>query len=108
MIPSGYFAANECTVVKSHDGNTAALGSALHLVADDLPELRAKTFEWWTDAESYRVVIDMLGPQVGSHASPGETAFMLAVGPSAVKLDRLTGGDAPVLPSREFTTARSF
>ncbi len=95
-------------VVNGHGGNTAALSSALHLVADDLPELRAKTFEWWTDAESYRVVIDMLGPQVGSHASPGETAFMLAVRPSAVKLDRLTGGDAPVLPSREFTTARTF
>ncbi|HEX7593390.1 MAG TPA: creatininase family protein [Anaerolineae bacterium] len=95
-------------VVNGHGGNTAALGSALHLVADDLPELRAKTFEWWTDAESYRVVTEKLGPQVGSHASPGETAFMLAVRPSAVKLDRLTGGDAPVLPSRDFTTVHSF
>lgn len=95
-------------VVNGHGGNTAALSSALHLVADDLPDLRAKTFEWWTDVESYRVVIDALGPQVGSHASPGETAFMLAVRPSAVKLDRLSGVDAPVLPSREFTTARSF
>lgn len=95
-------------VVNGHGGNTAALGSALHLVAADLPDLRAKTFEWWTDAESYRVVIDTLGPQVGSHASPGETAFMLAVRPSAVKLDRLTGRDAPVLPSRDFTTAQTF
>jgi len=30
-----------------------------------------------------------LGEQTGSHASPGETAFMLAVRPSAVKIQRL-------------------
>jgi len=95
-------------VVNGHGGNTAALGSALHLVAEDLPDLRAKTFEWWTDQESYRVVIDSLGPQVGSHASLGETAFMLAVRPSAVKMNRLTGRDAPVQPSRDFTTMRTF
>ena len=95
-------------VVNGHGGNTAALGSALHLVADDLPDLRAKTFEWWTDAESYRVVIDSLGPQVGSHASPGETAFMLAVRPNAVKLNRLTGRDAPVQPARDFVTLQTF
>ncbi len=95
-------------VVNGHGGNTAALSSALHLVVDDLPDLRAKTFEWWTDAESYRVVTDMLGPQVGSHASPGETAFMLAVHPSAVKLSRLTGRDAPVVPARDFLSMRTF
>ena len=95
-------------VVNGHGGNTPALGSALHLVADDLPDLRAKTFEWWTDAESYRVVIDSLGPQVGSHASPGETAFMLAVRPNAVKLNRLTGRDAPVQPARDFVTLQTF
>ena len=89
-------------VVNGHGGNTAALSSALHLVTDDLPDLRAKTFEWWTDAESYRVVTDMLGPQVGSHASPGETAFMLAVRPSAVKLNRLTGRETPVVPVRDY------
>jgi creatinine amidohydrolase len=70
--------------------------------------LHVKTFEWWTDAESYRVVIETMGEQVGSHASPGETAFMLAVCPSAVKLERLTGRDAPAKPSRELTTALNF
>jgi creatinine amidohydrolase len=95
-------------VVNGHGGNAAALSSALHSVAVDLPTLRAKTFEWWTDQESYRVVIEMLGPQVGSHASPGETAFMLAVRPSAVKLDRLTGRDAPVQPTREIVTLNTF
>ncbi len=95
-------------VVNGHGGNTPALSSALHLVADDLSDLRAKTFEWWTDQESYRVVIDSLGPQVGSHASLGETAFMLAVRPSAVKMNRLTGRDAPVQPARDFTTMQTF
>jgi len=74
----------------------------------DLPEMRFKNFEWWTDQESYRVVIETMGEQVGSHASPGETAFMFAVRPSAVKLHRLTGCDAPVKPSREVTTLNTF
>ena len=95
-------------VVNGHGGNAAVLSSALQVVAGDLPELRAKVFEWWTDQESYRVVIDMLGPQVGSHASPGETAFMLAVRPNAVKIDRLTGRDAPVQPTREVLTMNTF
>jgi creatinine amidohydrolase len=95
-------------VVNGHGGNTPALGSVLHLLAAELPDLRVKTFEWWTDAESYRVVTDLLGPQVGSHASAGETAFMLAVRPNAVMLDRLTGRDAPVQPSRDFVTMQTF
>ena len=95
-------------VVNGHGGNAASLSSALQSVASDLPELHTKIFEWWTDQESYRVVTDMLGPQVGSHASPGETAFMLAVRPNAVKIDRLTGRDAPVQPSREVLTMNTF
>lgn len=95
-------------VVNGHGGNTASLVSAVQLVTQDLPGLRVKNFEWWTDQEAYRVVVEMLGEQVGSHASPGETAFMLAVRPNAVKLDRLTGRDAPVKPSREITTVQSF
>ena len=95
-------------IVNGHGGNAASLGSALHLLAADLPNLRVKTFEWWTDAESYRVVTEMLGPQIGSHAAAGETAFMLAVRPNAVKLDRLTGRDAPVQPSRDFVTMQTF
>lgn len=95
-------------VVNGHGGNTAALTSAVHLASQDLAGLRVKSFEWWTDAESYRVVIEMLGEQTGSHASPGETAFMLAVRPSAVKLARLSGRDAPVKPSREITTVQTF
>ncbi len=95
-------------VVNGHGGNTPALGSVLLSLADELPDFRAKLFEWWTDAEAFRVIIEMLGPQEGSHAGPGETAFMLAVRPQAVKLQRLTGRDAPVKPSRDFTTAQTF
>ncbi len=95
-------------VVNGHGGNAASLSSVVQLLAPDFSDLRVKTFEWWTDQESYRVVIDMMGEQVGSHASPGETAFMLAVRPSAVKLNRLTGKDAPVKPSREVTTMNTF
>jgi creatinine amidohydrolase len=95
-------------VVNGHGGNAAALSSAIHQVAIDLPEMRFKNFEWWTDQESHRVVIETMGEQVGSHASPGETAFMLAVRPSAVKLNRLLGRDAPVKSSREVTTLNTF
>lgn len=95
-------------VVNGHGGNTASLMSAVQMVTQDLIGLRVKNFEWWTDQEAYRVVIEMMGEQVGSHASPGETAFMLAVRPSAVKLNRLTGRDAPVKPSREITTVQTF
>jgi len=95
-------------VVNGHGGNTAALSSAVQMVTQDLEGLRVKNFEWWTDSEAHQVVIDMMGEQAGSHASAGETAFMLAVRPSAVKLQRLTGRDAPMRPSREMTTVQTF
>ena len=95
-------------VVNGHGGNTASLTSAVQMVTQDLTDLRIKLFEWWTDQESVKVMIEKLGPQQGTHASPGETAFMLAVRPSAVHLDRLTGHDAPVMPSRELTTVNTF
>ena len=95
-------------IVNGHGGNTPSISSVAQMLAPDFADLRIKTFEWWTDQESYRVVIEMMGEQVGSHASPGETAFMLAVRPSAVKMNRLTGRDAPVKPSREITTMNTF
>ena len=95
-------------IVNGHGGNTAVLLSALETVAPDLPGLRLKLFQWWTDAESVRVIKETMGPQAGSHAADGETAFMLAVCPQAVKLKRLTGRDAPVVPTREATTVQTF
>lgn len=95
-------------VVNGHGGNTASLSSTWHVLAQELPDLRVKTFEWWTDPESYRVVTEMLGPQEGSHASPGETAFMLAVRPEAVHMERLSGRSAPVRPSRELVSLNTF
>ncbi len=95
-------------VVNGHGGNEAALGSAIHMISDDLSALEIKTFQWWTDPEAYRVVIDQMGPQEGSHASAGETAFMLAVCPQAVDLKRLSGRNSPVQPSRDFMDIRKF
>jgi creatinine amidohydrolase len=95
-------------VVNGHGGNEASLASAMHLVTDDLSDLRVKTFQWWTDQESYRVVIDMLGPQQGSHASPGETAFMLAICPNGVKKNLLRGRDFPVKPARDLVNVKLF
>jgi creatinine amidohydrolase len=95
-------------VVNGHGGNTPAIMSAVQVVSQDLTNLRVKNFEWWNDAEAYRVVTEMMGEQAGSHASAGETAFMLAVRPRGVKLSRLTGRDAPVKPSRELTTVQTF
>ncbi len=95
-------------VVNGHGGNEASLASAVHLVSDDLRDLRTKTFQWWTDQESYRVIIDMLGPQQGSHASPGETAFMLAICPNGVKKNLLSGRDFPVKPARDLVNAKLF
>ena len=95
-------------IVNGHGGNGAAISSAVQNVAQDLQGLRVKTFEWWTDEETKQIVTEVIGEQIGSHASAGETAFMLAVRPSAVKLERLTGRDAPIKPSREMTTVRTF
>lgn len=95
-------------VINGHGGNEASLASGLHLVADDLRDLRVKTFQWWTDKESYQVVIDGLGPQQGSHASPGETAFMLAICPNGVKKNLLSAHDSPVKPSRDFINVHLF
>jgi len=47
-------------VVNGHGGNAAAFANALHLVAEETPELRVKSFEWWTDTESYRVLAEAL------------------------------------------------
>jgi creatinine amidohydrolase len=95
-------------IVNGHGGNNAAVYNAVQLVSHDLMGLRIKHFAWWTDREAYQVVLDMMGPQQGSHASAGETAFMLSVRPDAVKMQRLSGHDAPVVPSYEITTVQTF
>ena len=94
--------------VNGHGGNVASISSAVQMLAQDLPGLRVKSFEWWMDAEVNRIVTEMMGEQTGSHASAAETAFMLAVRPNAVKMQQLTGRDAPVKPSREITTQQTF
>jgi len=95
-------------IVNGHGGNGASISSAAQTVAFDSPGLRIKKFEWWTDEEAYRVVNETMGEQAGSHASLGETAFMIAIRPEAVKLERLTGLDSPDLQSRELATVQNF
>lgn len=95
-------------VVNGHGGNTASLSSAWQIVNPLLSRLRIKTFEWWTDAESYAVVVETMGPQQGSHASLGETALMLALRPQAVHLENLTGRDAAVPSGRELVNREMF
>jgi creatinine amidohydrolase len=95
-------------VVNGHGGNTAAIWCSLQEVAQDLPGLRVKAFQWWVDPEVNQVVQETMGAQKGSHASAAETAFMLAVRPQAVKMNRLTGRDAPVPPSKEVSTVDTF
>ena len=95
-------------VVNGHGGNAAAISSATQMVGYDLPGLRVRIFQWWTDEEASGLITEMLGEQQGSHASAGETAFMLAVRPDAVKMEALSGNDAPVEPSREIVTVSSF
>jgi creatinine amidohydrolase len=95
-------------VVNGHGGNAASIWGAVQTVSQDLRDLRVKVFQWWTDAEAYQVITDALGKQEGSHASGGETAFMLALRPQAVRMERLTGRDVPVVPSREVITVQTF
>ncbi|MFH0765493.1 MAG: creatininase family protein [Calditrichota bacterium] len=95
-------------IVNGHGGNTPAISSAVQNLALDLPELRVKKFEWWTDVETSQTIVETLGEQRGSHASLSETSFMLALRPNSVKLQRLTGRDAPENVSREIATVRTF
>jgi creatinine amidohydrolase len=95
-------------IVNGHGGNVASIYYAIQNVADSLPGLRVKVFSWWTDAEAYKVVVDMTGEQHGSHAGAAETSFMMAICPQGVKMERLTGKDAPIKPSREVPTIQDF
>lgn len=95
-------------IVNGHGGNNASILSSVQTSAFTLKYLRFKLFQWWTDAETDQIVTKMMGEQEGSHASAGETALMLAIRPNAVKMNRLTDRDAPVLKSRELTTVQTF
>jgi creatinine amidohydrolase len=95
-------------IVNGHGGNTAPFWCATQAISEELPGLRFKHFAWWTDAEAYKVGMDMTGEQHGSHAAAVETSFMMAVRPNAVKLERLTGHDAPIVASREVATVQNF
>ncbi len=95
-------------VVNGHGGNHPALLSAAAIVQNQFPDLRVKFFEWWLDSEITHIVDETLGAQQGTHASNHETAFMLAVAPHAVHVERIAKRDAPVIPAREFDSPTRF
>ncbi len=95
-------------VVNGHGGNTASISSCIETIAHEFPDLSVKYFAWWTDVETSRLIVERMGPQQGSHAADGETAFMMAIRPQAVKMDRLTGRDAPVKSTRDVTNVNTF
>jgi creatinine amidohydrolase len=95
-------------IVNGHGGNTAALDSALAVVANEATDLRVKVFEWWKEPEILKMADEIAGPQRGTHSSPIETAFMMVARPNAVKMERAPKRDAPVERSREFLSASLF
>ncbi len=95
-------------VVNGHGGNNASLNSAVIDVAHELAGLRVKNLTWWTEPAVAQLVDEAAGIQRGTHASTHETAFLMAVKPEAVKMERLAQRDAPVEASRELTTAQAF
>lgn len=95
-------------IVNGHGGNTAAIDSALATAANELAGLRVKVFEWWKEPEILQMAEQLAGPQRGTHASPIETAFLLAARPHAVSMERAPKRDAPVEPTREFLSAERF
>jgi creatinine amidohydrolase len=95
-------------IVNGHGGNMIALACALYDITPSMPDLRVKYFEWWTDAECNAIVTETMGAQKGSHATAAETAFMMSIRPEAVKMERLTGKDAPIIPQKEMSTVHNF
>ncbi|HZQ10770.1 MAG TPA: creatininase family protein [Anaerolineae bacterium] len=95
-------------IVNGHGGNTAAIDSALAVVANELAGLRVKLFEWWKEPEILKLADDYAGPQRGTHSSPIETAFMMVARPNAVVMERAPKRDMPVERAHEFLSASLF
>jgi len=86
-------------VINGHGGNHSPIHNAITALDAELPGLRVKNFQWWMDKDVNQIVESKLGEQQGSHASAAETSFMMAICPQGVRLDRLTGADAPMKSS---------
>lgn len=95
-------------VVNGHGGNTAALDSALAIVANELQGLRVKSFEWWKEPELLQLVDDIAGKQEGTHASAAETSLMMVARPQGVHMELTAQRDAPYVHLREFLSAERF
>jgi creatinine amidohydrolase len=95
-------------VVNGHGGNDAALRSASVVVTSEAADLRVKATAWWTEPAIQRLVDEAAGVQRGTHAAVNETAFLMAVRPEAVKIERTAKRDSPVVPSRELIGPQTF
>ncbi len=95
-------------VVNGHGGNNSSLQAALMNVEAELDGLRVKHLAWWTERAVADLVERATGPQRGTHAATHETAFLMAVRPEAVHMERVAHRDAPVEPSRELESAPGF
>ncbi len=94
-------------IVNGHGGNTASIRCAAEVLAEELSDLSLKLVEWWKEDEVNQVIQNTMGVK-GTHASFSETALMLNIRPQAVKMENLTGRDAPLSGSREILTSRTF
>lgn len=95
-------------IVNGHGGNQASIHSAAAGLFTEFAELRIKSFEWWLKPDIANIVDEELGAQRGTHASNHETAFLMAVQPEGVKMERVARRDAAVEPSVEFDSSRRF
>ncbi len=51
-------------IVNGHGGNQPSIQSAAALVQSNHPALRVKSFQWWLEPESVRLVDEALGEKL--------------------------------------------
>jgi creatinine amidohydrolase len=95
-------------VVNGHGGNQPSLQSAGAVLLEKFPDLRIKAIQWWLDPAIVRLVDVELGVQLGTHASNHETAFMQAIAPHAVHIERIAKRDTPVIHTQEMDSPTRF
>jgi creatinine amidohydrolase len=93
-------------LLNGHGGNIAPIRVALANVMGDLTELKVRLRHWWRESIVDELLQATIGVPAGSHADPSETAPMLALHPSLVRLERAQYSldDAPI----EVLTERVF
>jgi creatinine amidohydrolase len=93
-------------LLNGHGGNTAPFQVALANVMADLPELAVRVRQWWREPAVDEVIRETIGEPGLGHADAGETAPMLALFPSLVRLERAQ--HSPDTGPIDFLTERVF